>query len=336
MGQCAIMTNTYPGIDPDECTAKREHILTGYKAGVSGEEDPVAGTMHHLTNESTIQHESGNATKVIKADERFIGNNTDGVRRMSLRYNGTPGYIAGNTLVGLPAQTKTITPSTSQQTIGPDGGKLLENVVVNAIPNNRGVGAHGVSSGVNAQGLYYYIPSGWYPADNSGNSWVYRTLPEVANTIGLTAGKIKRGVTVGGVAGTCDWAVSIKSVKVCEASVNLTASSLHNVAKGSYGGTISTTGPIYPEYPYLVVDVIIDCGDYTFYSYIRPLGKGGASQTFFSGSDKPGNTNSYAFICGIIFRESDGSLDIRLASTLSGAHLIKVYVEGATNADING
>ena len=90
MGQCVIMTNTYPGIDPDECTAKREHILVGYKAGVNGEEEPVAGTMHHLTNESTIQHESGNATKVIKADERYIGNNTDGVRRMSLRYNGTP------------------------------------------------------------------------------------------------------------------------------------------------------------------------------------------------------------------------------------------------------
>ncbi|MBS4933196.1 MAG: hypothetical protein KH020_18205 [Clostridiales bacterium] len=30
---------------------------------------------------------------------------------MSLRYNGTPGYIDANTLVGLPVQTKTVTPS---------------------------------------------------------------------------------------------------------------------------------------------------------------------------------------------------------------------------------
>lgn len=255
MGQCVIMTNTYPGIDPDECTAKREHILTGYKAGVNGEEDPVAGTMHHLTNESAIQHESGNATKVIKADERFIGNNTDGVRRMSLRYNGTPGYIAGNTLVGLPAQTKTITPSTSQQTIGPDGGKLLENVVVNAIPNNRGVGAHGVSSGVNAQGLYYYIPSGWYPADNSGNSWVYRTLPEVANTIGLTADKIKRGVTVGGVAGTCDWAENIgwQQGTVFDGEVTPMYLSFTNIQNTMPYENTFYSGMPFSQYEYIVV-----------------------------------------------------------------------------------
>ncbi len=43
---------------------------------------------------------------------------------------GTNGYITGNTLFGLPAQTKTVNPSASDQNVGPDAGKLLEKVVV--------------------------------------------------------------------------------------------------------------------------------------------------------------------------------------------------------------
>ena len=331
MGQCAIMTNTYPGIDPDECTAKREHILTGYKAGVNGEEEPVAGTMHHLTNASTIQHESGNATKVIKADERFIGNNTDGVRRMSLRYNGTPGYIAGNTLVGLPAQTKTITPSTSQQTIGPDGGKLLENVVVNAIPNNRGVGAHGVSSGVNAQGLYYYIPSGWYPADNSGNSWVYRTLPEVANTIGLTADKIKRGVTVGGVAGTCDWAVGGLKEILADQTITPTVYGLSSI-EGYNGDTLFSITGKYNEFPYIVLAVTIykTTGSLIGTICLRILGKGGAGAAgYLIGW---GGTAYKVYID----RDANAIIKVSCCSTASTAIRLKIVCYGGSNADLNG
>ena len=331
MGQCVIMTNTYPGIDPDECTAKREHILVGYKAGVNGEEEPVAGTMHHLTNESTIQHESGNATKVIKADERYIGNNTDGVRRMSLRYNGTPGYIAANTLVGLPAQTKTVTPSVSQQTIGPDGGKLLENVIVNAIPNNRGVGAHGVSSGVNAQGLYYYIPSGWYPADGSGNSWVYRTLPEIANTIGLTADKIKRGVTVGGVAGTCDWAVGGMATIISDQTVTPDVYPLSSIK--SYLGSVkySITGQ-YTEFPYIVLAAkVYDVDDKSgTYMYHRILGRGG------TGSEGYVVTRKNRVVKIYLARDSNNIIDVYCCSTTSAAVRIVIHCYGGSNADLNG
>lgn len=326
MGQCAIMTNTYPGIDPDECTAKREHILTGYKAGVNGEEEPVAGTMHHLTNESAIQHESGNATKVIKADERYIGNNTDGVRRMSLRYNGTPGYIAANTLVGLPAQTKTVTPSTSQQTIGPDGGKLLENVVVNAIPNNRGVGAHGVSSGVNAQGLYYYIPSGWYPADGSGNSWVYRTLPEVANTLGLTADKIKRGVTVGGVTGTCDWAISIgRSDGGLLYDDIVTPSYYSSTIIENHTGSVFYTGSAFSSYPYLVFYPSLEYPD-------------GYWEFFGSTISSSSLTTQIAKKNGIIYRidiqRVKGVITAMFASTSSSAMHVKLQIVGAASVNI--
>lgn len=330
MGQCVIMTNTYPGIDPDECTAKREHILTGYKAGVNGEDDPVTGTMHHLTNETTILHESGNATKVLKADERFIGNNTDGVRRMSLRYNGTPGYITANTLVGLPAQSKTVTPSTAQQSVGPDGGKLLESVVVNAIPNNRGVGAHGVSSGVNAQGLYYYIPSGWYPADGSGNSWVYRTLPEVANTIGLTADKIKKGVTVGGVAGTCDWAIPIgwQQGRVFNGEVTPMYLSFANIQNSIPHENTFYSGAPFSQYEFIVIlpKLAFPNG---FYSNTVPmvLNSWGDSGTQFCMS----NGITYRFDVEI----ERGYIKAHLGATSSTKiSNVTLTITGVTNADL--
>lgn len=330
MGQCVIMTNTYPGVDPDECTAKREHVLSGYKAGVNGEEEPVAGTMHHLTNETTIQHESGNATKVIKADERYIGNNTDGVRRMSLRYNGTPGYIAANTLVGLPAQTKTVTPSTSQQTIGPDSGKLLENVVVNAIPNNRGVGAHGVSSGVNAQGLYYYIPSGWYPADGSGNSWVYRTLSEVANTIGLTADKIKKGETVGGVAGTCEYVIPIgwRQGEIFNGEVTPMYLSFNNIQNTvGYENTFYSGAP-FSEYEFIVIEPRLRFPN-GFYSNTVPmaLNSWGDSGTQFCMS----NGITYRFDVEI----ERGNIKAHLGATSSTKiSNVTLTITGVTNANI--
>lgn len=93
------MTGTFTS----DATAQAGHILSGQSAYVNG--NKIAGTMVNLTTSSTIQHESGNSTKVIPADGLFIGNNTDGVRRVSLRYNGGGGYITGNTLFGLPEST---------------------------------------------------------------------------------------------------------------------------------------------------------------------------------------------------------------------------------------
>ena len=42
----------------------------------------------------------------------------------------------------------------------------------------------------------YYLP------DGTGNSWVYQTLAEVAKALGITADKVKKGVTLCGVVGT--------------------------------------------------------------------------------------------------------------------------------------
>ena len=75
-------------------------ILKNKTAWVNGSK--ITGSMPNLSADTPIQHESNNSTKVIQADGAFIGNNTDGVRRMGFRYNGADGYITRNTLFGYP------------------------------------------------------------------------------------------------------------------------------------------------------------------------------------------------------------------------------------------
>ena len=76
--------------------------LTGNKM-ISGQSAfGVSGTIPNLTSRSTIEHATGNGTKVILGDEAFISTNTDGVNRFEIRYNGDSGYITGNTLFAVP------------------------------------------------------------------------------------------------------------------------------------------------------------------------------------------------------------------------------------------
>ena len=80
--------------------ATASDILKNKTAWVNGSK--ITGSMPNLSADTPIQHESNNSTKVIQADGAFIGNNTDGVRRIGFRYNGADGYITRNTLFGYP------------------------------------------------------------------------------------------------------------------------------------------------------------------------------------------------------------------------------------------
>lgn len=63
MGNGLIMRVVGSGIDPNDCTAKREHVLEGYKAGVNGETEPVTGTMTDYRDEE-LPH-NGNSASIV-------------------------------------------------------------------------------------------------------------------------------------------------------------------------------------------------------------------------------------------------------------------------------
>uniref|UniRef100_UPI0006D0D6C5 hypothetical protein n=1 Tax=Clostridium sp. NkU-1 TaxID=1095009 RepID=UPI0006D0D6C5 len=67
---------------------------------------------------------------------------------------------------------------------------------------NRGTGYHGMGSGLNTQGLYYYIGPGYYYESPTNNPWVYMTRSEVAATLGIEPWKMRGDVNVCGVQGS--------------------------------------------------------------------------------------------------------------------------------------
>lgn len=62
MGNSIIMTGGAGGIDPDECTAGRPQVLSGYTAGVHGEDDPAPGSMPERGAWSSSVGMNGSAT----------------------------------------------------------------------------------------------------------------------------------------------------------------------------------------------------------------------------------------------------------------------------------
>ena len=91
------------GTGSDDVTALHKHVLEPYTAVTKeSDDDPATGTMKNLVDRATITHTSDNATKVLLADEAYIAENSDGVRRVELRYNGDEGFIKPNTLVAYP------------------------------------------------------------------------------------------------------------------------------------------------------------------------------------------------------------------------------------------
>ncbi|RFZ77310.1 hypothetical protein DS742_19155 [Lacrimispora amygdalina] len=65
----------------------------------------------------------------------------------------------------------------------------------------RGSAVHGSGTGLNQQGLYYYIPKGYYD-EGSLTPWVYMTRPEVAAALGVEAWKMRADQNICGVQGS--------------------------------------------------------------------------------------------------------------------------------------
>lgn len=115
------------------------------------------------------------------------------------------GYHNGNGYVDQDISTlgeQKVVPKLSRHTLWTANQYMTGNVIIEPIPNQKNAATKALSNGVNSQGLYFYIPEGYYLSDGTGNSWVYQTLAEVAKALGITADKVKKGVTLCGVVGT--------------------------------------------------------------------------------------------------------------------------------------
>jgi hypothetical protein len=93
-----------------------------------------------------------------------------------------------------------ITATSPDMLTGKVGVDKNGNPVTGTIPS-RGTGYHGVGSGLNTQGLYYYIGPGYYYENPTNNPWVYMTRAEVAATLGIEPWKMRGDVNVCGVQG---------------------------------------------------------------------------------------------------------------------------------------
>lgn len=78
--------------------------------GVATESDASFDTMAdniksipNLSEETDIDYSSSNTTPVIEGDTALMGTNSDGTKRLAIRYTGVKGIITNNTLFGLPA-----------------------------------------------------------------------------------------------------------------------------------------------------------------------------------------------------------------------------------------
>lgn len=175
MGKVMIALGGAGGIDPDECTAGRAQVLSGYTAGVHGEDDPVPGSMPErgtwngsvgMNGSITVPagHHSGSG-KITgpTVTQRGAWNSRIGING---RATIPEGYHNGQGYVDQAIATQggqTINPSASQQTVSTSGKYMTGNIIVNAIslPN-----ASDLREGVNWYGRvgtlkdYSYLAAG--------------------------------------------------------------------------------------------------------------------------------------------------------------------------------
>ena len=119
-------------------------------------------------------------------------------------------------------------------------GKVTVDKEGNPLPGAMpkiGTAIRGKGVGLNAQGVYYYIPKGFYDEPGQPNPWVYMTREEVAAAGGLTANKMISGQSAFGIAGS----VNVQSILSFSAAVYSSTAitfTWQNPAKGPFSGVI--------------------------------------------------------------------------------------------------
>lgn len=197
----------------DEITASAEHVKSPYTF-MNSEGDIEEGTMVDRENWGAAvgmndrvtvpegYHDGSGEVYGPTVTQRGAWTSRLGVNEKVMIPEG---YHNGNGYVDQDISTlgeQKAVPKLSRHTLWTANQYMTGNVIIEPIPNQKNAATKALSNGVNSQGLYFYIPEGYYLPDGTGNSWVYQTLAEVAKALGITADKVKKGVTLCGVVGT--------------------------------------------------------------------------------------------------------------------------------------
>lgn len=197
----------------DEITASAEHVKSPYTF-MNSEGDIEEGTMVDRENWGAAvgmndrvtvpegYHDGSGEVYGPTVTQRGAWTSRLGINEKAMIPEG---YHNGNGYVDQDISTlgeQKVVPKLSRHTLWTADQYMTGNVIIEPIPNQKNAATKALSNGVNSQGLYFYIPEGYYLPDGTGDSWVYQTLAEVAKALGITADKVKKGVTLCGVVGT--------------------------------------------------------------------------------------------------------------------------------------
>lgn len=239
----------------DEITASAEHVKSPYTF-MNSEGDIEEGTMVDRENWGAAvgmndhvtvpegYHDGSGEVYGPTVTQRGAWTSRLGINGKAMIPEG---YHNGNGYVDQAISTlgeQKVVPKLSRHTLWTANQYMTGNVIIEPIPNQKNASTRAVSNGVNQQGLYFYIPEGYYLPDGTGNSWVYQTLAEVAKALGITADKVKKGVTLCGVVGTFEgWIKSGKNYLLSGRNFNGTQSSSSNIEYGE--GFVGSNGNSY-------------------------------------------------------------------------------------------
>lgn len=242
MADCILMQAGGGGLDPDELTATAGDVLKGMLAGVKGYDDPVRGTLELTGTAADSQVLNGQTYYNTDAKTKRTGGmpnrgawtgriGINGKMAIPAGYHNGAGYVdqainnrgAWNSRIGINGKVAipegyhngsgyvdqavtnrgawTGSVAMNGNVVIPEGYHNGQGKVTGPSITNRGnYGGFGNSKGNDAgnQRMWVRIPGGYY----NENANVYLSWADIRNLAGLTADKLKKGVSVMGLAGT--------------------------------------------------------------------------------------------------------------------------------------
>ena len=165
-------------VGSDDCTAGKAQVLEGYTAITSDSDDePAAGTMPN-NGEQNATLKCGQSKKILA------------------------GYTTGGTVAAASLASQTEATAKANQ-ISADANAWVNGKMVKGSLQERGQYQYGNAAWAGNYLAIASIPEGIYRAN--GDSWApeARATPEsLRKALGITADKIKKGVTIAGITGT--------------------------------------------------------------------------------------------------------------------------------------